>query len=74
MRQANFLFYMYIICSFCEAIAGSLSTVTTAVSMSKVALINCGEVGSSAAMLSDYIRCRGVPNLPFLHRLPRGNK
>jgi hypothetical protein len=34
--------------SFCEAMAGSLSMATTAVSSAKFAVVNSGEVGSSA--------------------------
>jgi hypothetical protein len=33
------------VCSFCEAVAGSLSMVTTAVSSAKFAVVDSGEVG-----------------------------
>jgi hypothetical protein len=36
------------VCSFCEAMAGSLPMVTTAVSSAKVAVVDSGEVGRSA--------------------------
>jgi hypothetical protein len=37
-----------LVCSFCEAMAGSLSVATTAVSSAKVAVADSGEVGRSA--------------------------
>jgi hypothetical protein len=37
-----------LVCSFCEAKVGSLSVATTAVSSSKVAVVDSGEVGRSA--------------------------
>jgi hypothetical protein len=36
------------VCSFCEAMAGSLSMATTAVSSAKIVVIHSGEVGRSA--------------------------
>jgi hypothetical protein len=36
------------VCSFCEAMAGSLSEATTAVSSAKVAVVDSGEVARSA--------------------------
>jgi hypothetical protein len=36
------------VCSFCEAMAGSLSMATTAVSSAKVAAVDSDEVGRSA--------------------------
>jgi hypothetical protein len=36
------------LCSFCEAMAGSLSVATTAESSAKVAVVDSGEVGRSA--------------------------
>jgi hypothetical protein len=36
------------VCSFCEAMAGSLSMDTTVISMAKVAVVDLGEVGRSA--------------------------
>jgi hypothetical protein len=35
-------------CSFCEAMAGSLSMATTSVSSAKVAVVDSGEAGRSA--------------------------
>jgi hypothetical protein len=37
-----------LVCSFCEAMAGSLSVASTAVSSAKVAVVGSGEVGRSA--------------------------
>jgi hypothetical protein len=37
-----------LVCSFCEAMARSLSVATTAVSSAKVAVADCGEVGRTA--------------------------
>jgi hypothetical protein len=37
-----------LVCSFCEAIAGSLPVASTAVSSAKVAVVDSGEVGMSA--------------------------
>jgi hypothetical protein len=37
-----------LVCSLCEAMAGSLSMATTAVSSAKVAVVDYGEVGRSA--------------------------
>jgi hypothetical protein len=36
-----------LVCSFCEAMAGSMSMASTAVSSAKVAVIDSGEVGRS---------------------------
>jgi hypothetical protein len=36
------------VCSFCEAMAGSLSTATIALSLAKVAVVDYGEVGRTA--------------------------
>jgi hypothetical protein len=49
---------------------GSLSTVTSVVSLAKVTLIDCGEVGRTAVMLSDYVRSSAARKHPF-HRWPR---
>jgi hypothetical protein len=50
------------ICSFCEAMTGSLSMVTTAVSSAKVAVLDSGEVGRSAV----YSRYNNSPRtLPW---------
>jgi hypothetical protein len=50
------------VCSFCEAMAGSLSVASTAVSSAKVAVVDSGEVGWSAV----YIRYNNDPRtLPW---------
>jgi hypothetical protein len=48
-----------LVCSLCEAMAGSLSVATTAVSLAKVAVVDSGEVGRSAVY--KYIRCNNGP-------------
>jgi hypothetical protein len=37
-----------LVCSFCEAMAGSLSVASTAVSSAKVDVVDYGEIGRSA--------------------------
>jgi hypothetical protein len=37
-----------LVCSFCEAMAGSLSVASTAVSLAKVAMVDSGVVGKFA--------------------------
>jgi hypothetical protein len=49
-----------LVCSFCEAIAESLSVATTAVSSAKVAMIDSGEVGRSARITMALGHCLGV--------------
>jgi hypothetical protein len=46
-----------LVCTFCEAMAGSLSVASTAVSLAKVAVVDSGEVGRSAV----YIRYNNGP-------------
>jgi hypothetical protein len=41
-----------LVCSFCEAMAGTLSMASTAVSLAKVAVVDSGQIGRSAV----YIR------------------
>jgi hypothetical protein len=41
-----------LVCSFCDAIAGSLSVASTAVSPAEVAVIDSGEVGGSTVYSS----------------------
>jgi hypothetical protein len=51
-----------LVCSLCEAIAGSLSMATTAVSSAKVAVVDSGEVGRSTV----YSRYKNAPRtLPW---------
>jgi hypothetical protein len=51
------------VCSFCEAMAGSLSVATTSVSSAKVAVVDSGEVGRSAV----YSRYNNGPRtLPWV--------
>jgi hypothetical protein len=52
------------VCSFCEAMAESLSLATTAVSSAKVAVVDSGEVGTSA-VCSRYNN--GPRTLPWVH-------
>jgi hypothetical protein len=40
-----------LVCSFCEAMAGSLSVASTAVSPAKVAVVDSGEVDRSAVCI-----------------------
>jgi hypothetical protein len=47
-RLNQFRLASRLVCSFCEAIAGSLSMATTAVSSAKVAVVDSDEVGRSA--------------------------
>jgi hypothetical protein len=47
------------VCSLCEAMSGSLSMVTTAVSSAKVAVVDSGEVGKSAV----YSRYNNGPRI-----------
>jgi hypothetical protein len=51
-----------LVCSLCEAMAGSLSVASTAVSLAKVAVIDSSEVGRSAV-------CSRYNNAPrtFVH-------
>jgi hypothetical protein len=49
------------VCSFCEAVAGSLSMVTTAVSLAKAAVVDSGEVDRSAAYSRYNICHRTLP-------------
>jgi hypothetical protein len=52
-----------LVCSLCEAMAGSLSMATTAVSAAKVAVVDSGEVGRSAV----YSRYNNSPRtLPWV--------
>jgi hypothetical protein len=44
----HFWVAVLLVCSFCEAMAGSLSVDSTAVSSAKVAVVDSGEVGRSA--------------------------
>jgi hypothetical protein len=54
------------VCSFCEAMAGSLSVATTAVSSAKVAVADSGEVGRSAV----YSRYNSSPRtLPWVQNI-----
>jgi hypothetical protein len=41
-----------LVCSFCEAVTGSLSMISTAVASAKVAVVDSGEVGRSAVYSS----------------------
>jgi hypothetical protein len=47
------------VCSFCEAMVGSLSIATTAVSSTKVAVVDSGEVGRSTVYIVGIIRALG---------------
>jgi hypothetical protein len=48
-----------LVCSFCEAMAGSLSMATTAVPSAKIAVVDSGEVGRSAV----YSRYNNGPRI-----------
>jgi hypothetical protein len=50
-----------LVCSFCEAMVGSLSVASTAVSLAKVAMADSGEVGRSAV----YSRCNNISTMPW---------
>jgi hypothetical protein len=52
------------VCSFCEAMAGSLSMVTTTVSSAKVAVVDSGEVGRST-VYSRHTSNNGPRTLPW---------
>jgi hypothetical protein len=49
------------VCSFCEAMAGSLPMASTAVSSAKVAVVDSGEVGRSAVYSRYNISLRTLP-------------
>jgi hypothetical protein len=50
-----------LVCSLCDAVAGSLSVATTAVTSAKVAMVDSGEVGRSAVYNRYYNGPRTLP-------------
>jgi hypothetical protein len=50
-----------LVCSLCEAIAGSLSMATIAVSLEKIAVVDSGEVKRSAVYIRYNNGCRTLP-------------